>query len=130
MLKFETLLDAQDTAFDLENKLKAIFPNSYVNVRGEKSLGGGFHVCLHFALGLDRSEWQNGIIQNDPAYTILFIWAGSVEKAQFGYQMKKAGIPAIRDKKNIATAEEAVKHIVTFFTKHKDAIEALRGVRY
>lgn len=128
MLKIETLLDAQDIAFDLENKLKAVFPNSFVTAKGAKGLGNEFYVALHFALGLDRSEWQNGIIQNDPAYSILFIYSDSVDRVQFGYQMKKAGIPVIREKKCNPT--DGVTHIINFFTKNKDAINALRGVTY
>ena len=128
MATYESLLAAQDIAFDLNNKLKALFPDSFVAARASNSLGGGFHVTLHFALGLDSSEWQNGIIQNDPAYMILFVYEGSVDVVQVSYIMRKANVPIIRQKK--CAPEEGVKHIAKYFEKNKDAILALKGRTY
>lgn len=128
MAAYESLLAAQKIAIDLNDEIKTIFPDSFVSARASTSLGGGFHVTLHFALGLDNSEWQNGIIQNDPAYMILFVYSDSVDLVQVSYNMRKAGVPIIRQRK--CTPEEGVKHIFNYFEKNKDAILALKGRTY
>ena len=125
MATFKEEIEAQDIALDLETKLKRLLPNNFVQVYAQRSLGGGYHVSCSFAIGRDRSEWANGIIHNDPAYIILLVYADEVSRAMSGgFELKKAGIPIIREKK--AAAPELVKHIVNYFTKHKDAILALR----
>ena len=124
MSTFETLLEAQDIAFDLENKLKAIFPNSFVAARVTNAYSRDYYVTLHFALGADRMEWQSGIFQNDPAYMILFVYKHSMRRVQMSYKLGVAGIPVIRNKN--CTPEDSVKHILTFFKKHKDVIVTLK----
>lgn len=75
------------TAEEIQNNIKSaflsVFPHSYVACN-KHSLGSGF--ACHFALGKDKTEWANGIIQNDPLSMILHYWpeSGTVEiKASF-----------------------------------------------
>ena len=46
------------------------FPDSYINFR-KLVLGGGMSVTI--ALGKDKTEWTNGIFNNDPMCNHFFI---------------------------------------------------------
>lgn len=50
----------------LESVIKKSFPKSFVKVQASGNLGTSIFVT--FALGKDKSEWQNGIIHNDPLH--------------------------------------------------------------
>lgn len=54
--------DYSDFAKELENSVKSVFPDSYVQVRPSKD-----SVTLFFRLGKDKTEWKNGIEENDVA---------------------------------------------------------------
>lgn len=56
----------------IEDMVRENFPNSYIKVKWENNLTSS--ITLWFALGKDKSVWTNGIIQNDPAYSLMFIW--------------------------------------------------------
>ncbi len=55
----------------LEGTIKKSFPTSHVVARASKNLGSS--IFLQFALGKNKSEWQNGIIQNDPLFSTWMI---------------------------------------------------------
>lgn len=56
---------------ETEVAIRKSFPKSYVNIRASTNLGSS--ITLRFALGKDKSEWTNGIIENDPLYHIMHI---------------------------------------------------------
>lgn len=55
----------------LTDSVKKIFPKSHVNIYSGTNLGSS--ITFKFALGKDRSEWGNGIRENDPLYHIFHI---------------------------------------------------------
>ena len=59
-----------DFVSSVAKEIKKIFPKSFVQVTASR-LGSG--IIIRFAIGKDKSEWANGIIQNDPLHTIFFI---------------------------------------------------------
>lgn len=64
----------------LESAVKKIFPRSFVQIYSGKNLGSS--ITFRFALGKDKSEWQNGIIQNDPLFHLWMIgWESFVDDA-------------------------------------------------
>jgi hypothetical protein len=65
----------------LETEIKKIFPKSYIEVRASTNLGAS--ISLRFALGKDKSEWQNGIIQNDPLFHAFMIGWNSFTEGHF-----------------------------------------------
>jgi hypothetical protein len=67
--------DLPKLAADIENAVKSVFPKSFVRalVRSGISLSGSGYIVVHFALGGGRGEWKGGIIENDPAHTILMV---------------------------------------------------------
>lgn len=62
----ESEMSVDDFTKNLESAIKKVFPKSHVAARASTNLGSSIH--LQFALGKDKSEWQNGIIQNDPLF--------------------------------------------------------------
>jgi len=63
---------------ELESTIKKIFPKSYIQVQASTNLGSSIH--LQFALGKNKSEWENGIIHNDPLHHKWMIgWNSSTE---------------------------------------------------
>lgn len=122
---FPTEIEAQDYADDLQAKLMPLLPNNFVSVRVGRSLGGGFDITFTFAVGANRNEWQSGIIHNDPGHTWFTMYANEIYSPSQTYRVKQAGIPKLRAKKG--AAEDLVKHIVTYFTKHGAALNALGG---
>ena len=68
----ESSLDnATDFASTLENKIRKIFPKSGVKVEYSTNLYAS--ITVHFTLGKDRSEYQSGIVHNDPVHTMITI---------------------------------------------------------
>lgn len=57
---------------DMENIVKKIFPKSAVHADFQSNLGESIH--LDWTLGNGKSEYPNGIVQNDPARTAFRIW--------------------------------------------------------
>ena len=65
----------------LESAIKKSFPKSYINAKASTNLGASIH--LTFALGKDKSEWQNGIIENDPLFHRFMIGWNSFTEGHF-----------------------------------------------
>lgn len=66
---------------NLENAVKKIFPKSFVKINASTNLGSSIHMV--FALGKDRSEWINGIIENDPLFHRFMIGWNSFQEDTF-----------------------------------------------
>lgn len=65
----------------LESTVKKLFPRSYIDLRASTNLGAS--ITFRFALGKDKSEWQNGIIQNDPLFHVWMIGYNSFTEGHF-----------------------------------------------
>lgn len=65
--------EAEEFAKKLEDSIKSIFPNSFVQVRYNTGLGS-HSIFIRFAVGKDKSEWPNGIINNDPLHHHLWVY--------------------------------------------------------
>ena len=50
----------------IESTIKSIFPKSHVEVLIKSPLGD-FEIYITFAIG-NKSDWNNGLVQNDPMY--------------------------------------------------------------
>jgi hypothetical protein len=57
---------------NIKETITNIFPNSYVHVKYDTNICPS--IVVRFALGKDKSEWKNGIIENDNGYTIICIF--------------------------------------------------------
>ena len=65
----------------LESAIKKVFPKSFVHTRASTNLGSS--IALQFALGKDKSQWTNGIIQNDPLFHSWMIGWNSFTEGKF-----------------------------------------------
>lgn len=63
-------LSNKEFAKSVEAEFRSRFPNSFIEVSTEGALGSK-DVTVWFAFGKDRSEWINGIIDNDPLRVII-----------------------------------------------------------
>jgi hypothetical protein len=68
----EELTPAHELAKEIEAAILKIFPLSFVSASYSTNLKSS--ISIYFALGRDKSEWANGIVQNDPAYSIFKVW--------------------------------------------------------
>ena len=84
-------IGAHELVERMKETVEKYFPHSYIDCRFGTSLGAS--ICLRFALGKDKSEWTNGIIQNDPAHNIIFVWGMDKEgnKTDKGYTLESSG---------------------------------------
>jgi hypothetical protein len=65
----------------LESVAKKHFPKSYINIRATKNLGSS--IDFTFALGKDKSQWNMGIIHNDPLHHLFHIGWNSFAEGVF-----------------------------------------------
>lgn len=56
----------------IQSSIKNLFPNSAVKVSGGSGIGSD-SIFITFTIGKDKSEWSNGISQNDPMYHSIII---------------------------------------------------------
>ena len=63
--------DSDKLASDIEQAVKKHFPDSYIKSKYSNNLGP--MITISFTLGKDKDEWANGIINNDPVKTALFV---------------------------------------------------------
>lgn len=118
-------------AADIQAEIKTIFPKSYVNLRYNNRFGEA--ISGIFTIGIDGSEYANGIIQNDPLFTTfhLFVkpsgydleWgSGNLtikpQSKYLAYSHVKTGM---RNKKG--TAEQVKKAVVGYFAKLPNIIK-------
>jgi hypothetical protein len=67
----EVSISPEDMAEQAKEVFKKVFPHSFINASVGKL--GEPSVLLKIALGTDKSEFSNGIIQNDPMHTVIMI---------------------------------------------------------
>jgi len=118
-------LTPEEQAFAIENMIKKQFPKSYVRVKRSKGLGESIYGV--FTLGKDKSEWANGIYNNDPLLHTFHIWLDETptqlewsqgnmriapEKKHMAYGSVKTGMRGGKGDMN-----KIMKALTTFFTK-------------
>lgn len=80
MIKIKDLLfeeisgNAYDLAAEIEKTIRKHFPNSFISVYFNSNIHPS--ISIRFTIGKDKSEWANGIIQNDPLWQVLMISSG------------------------------------------------------
>lgn len=67
----ESVEGAQNVAQEIRKIFRKHFPKSYIEVDYRTSLSP--HITARIALGKDKSEFSNGIIQNDPMFAIFML---------------------------------------------------------
>jgi hypothetical protein len=136
----------------LKSTIKKHFPKSKVEAWSSTNLGSS--ISLSFALGKDKSEWVNGIIENDPLlHRFMIGWnsfaegrfikdkiqaeltiGGSMlvepeEGSRMAYGRKKIGW-----RKKTDTPEKIITHFDNYFKKMKkvlkDSIEDMPKKHY
>jgi len=75
------LMTVDEFISKLTAEIKKQFPKSFVAARASTNLGSSIH--LQFALGKDKSEWSNGIIQNDALFHSWMIGWNSFTEGHF-----------------------------------------------
>jgi len=126
----------------LEKEIQKIFPKSLASVRLHKGLMPS--IVIVFGIGKDKSEWQNGILRNDPVVHKLSIFFEDISengsltetdllpqvlsfdvsiggritiKATDGFSAYSSMKTGIRKKKG--NPDQIFKHIVNYFKKLK-----------
>jgi hypothetical protein len=137
-----TILEAKTMTVDefmkaLDSEIRKIFPKSFIRISASTNLGAS--IWLVFALGKDKSEFTNGIIENDPLlHKIMIGWNSFAEghfiKDKIVAELSQGGSltvdPApgsryfydrvkIGWRKKTATPEKMVKSIGDYFRKMK-----------
>ena len=118
-----TLADAKVLAEEIKDALQTFVPDkNYLLVRAESGLGT--NVFITFAKGKNKEEWPHQIMRNDPAFISLMVTADpkglAMNKVNYAYTLKKAGIKPITDK--TGTKDQVVAHIVKWFSANIDAL--------
>lgn len=131
-----------DTIQKLKDTITAIvrerFPESYLAFK-ESTLGGEHRpsLAVYFAIGKDKTEWANGIIENDRGHTIFLVHTNrdkegaisnlTLKGRNYGYYTP--GKPTdrlswrnINNPTNIAGIE---KNLTKYFTNMKEAVQGL-----
>lgn len=111
------------------------FPDSYISISKPAISKDGLNVSI--ALGKDKSEFQNGIIQNDPIHTHFFIHENEGEysleakisisslkpdnsyMAMSSQKIRTRKLKFTNEQKNLA---KAAKKLDEYFYKIKDAL--------
>jgi hypothetical protein len=122
----EEAVNPEVFAKSIEDIIKKYFPNSYVNVKHDN----GFKDSIYgaFMLGKDKTEWANGISENDPLKHTFHIWfepdgtyqlewsQGNMtiksENPMFAFSRIKTGMRTKR-----GTAQDIIRTLDNFFKK-------------
>ena len=80
----------EDMATQIEKMIKGYFPKSFANVKAVSNLGKSINITS--ALGSGKSEWANGIFQNDPAITSIMIHRPSNDENFMDEKMQAEGL--------------------------------------
>jgi len=116
----------------IEDELVKLFPDSNIVVRYEK--GMGHHLYLGFTLGKDKTEYNNGIWENDvAAHKIMFhiknntysssrISGNIYAKPEPGSYMAGRMIKAPWREFTTPDSKVVVKKVVDYFTKLKQLL--------
>lgn len=65
--------DADLLSKEITKAWHEVFPHSFINAFAEHT-GNSSDICIKTALGKDKTEFSNGIWQNDPLFGVYFIW--------------------------------------------------------
>jgi hypothetical protein len=79
---------ADDLVAAIETSFKKYFKDSYINVKFTTNLGASIYVA--FALGKDKSEWNNSIFENDPFAIKMHVF-GLKKDGTFGPKLEVEG---------------------------------------
>lgn len=120
-------------AADLESSIQSIFPEGKVSVRYDENLA--YSITIRFT---SKSTYENNIAQNDPAYTLMFIYGRgnklevtmqigglvvkpSDPKSPFAFERH----PDVKFRKKTGTPEQVKTHILNYFENLKTVIDSL-----
>lgn len=138
----EEISNVHDFVSKLEAAIRKVFPKSYVEVRASSNLGKS--IGVRFALGKDKSEWVNGIIQNDPLFSSWMVgWQsfddeGNWTKDKIEAELSTGGtlkiIPEpgshmafssakIGWRKKTAPPDKIIQHFANYFKKAKKVLK-------
>jgi hypothetical protein len=126
----------------LEGAVRKIFPKSFVQIYASTNLGAS--ITFKFALGKDKSEWANGIIQNDPLFHTWMIGWNSFTEGHFikdkieadlsvGGSLKikpeegsylAFGRVKIGWRKKTATPDKIIQHFENYFKKMQQVLKS------
>jgi len=115
------------TATIIEKNIRKVVGNKhFLRVTFLKRLGESIYI--QFAKGKDESEWSNGYIQNDAAYTTAHIWnhskGGELDTSQQPRLYISEGlIKKLRNKK--APLNKINDHLVKWFTDFMKTIDTV-----
>jgi hypothetical protein len=122
-----------DMAKLVETAIQKSFPNSFIKVETKGPLGST-DVWVRFALGKDKSEWENGIIQNDPLHMIFRIEGWDDDKSgQNGAHLDPKSLKArliqgwfdgVKFPSNKMSAETLAKKLELYFAELKKMHES------
>lgn len=116
---------AQGLAEEISAGLSEIAPNGYVGVSYREGISP--HIALTFAKSKDKKDWSNGIIENDPLFTRIFIGNGQIPRG--GALPVKLTIESLinprgswedkslRFRKKTLRPDRVVAHLVAYFKK-------------
>lgn len=124
----------------LEDGVKKIFPRSFIQIYSGKNLGSS--ITFKFALGKDKSEWNNGIIHNDPLFHVWMIGWESFQdngftKDKIPAELSIGGSLAVRPqegsymaqgrakigwRKKTAPPDKIIQHFIAYFKKMKKVL--------
>lgn len=123
-----------DTFVDaIDSTIRKIFPKSYINVKYSERLTKS--IGISFTIGNGKSEYANGIINNDPAHHTFHIWldkmVDGVLPPKVVTEIGTGGTLYVKDetgrmafntikvgwRKKTGTPQQTVKHFDTYFKK-------------
>jgi len=113
-------MNAQEIAQELENRVKALLPESFVSIKFTSHLYP--LITVRFA---KSKTWMNGIIQNDPFFTMMFI-EGFTEQGE-AYPKQKLEIRSINRsyplRGKTAEAEKLIAYLEKYFVGVKNFLD-------
>jgi hypothetical protein len=129
----EQITDATELALKIEATIKEIFPNSHVNAKFSSNIMNS--ITIWFTLGKDKSEYANGIAQNDPLWQILHVENMSKEgvlEPKLKIISTIAGRLSLKNYTRVKTGwrnyqgspEQIIEHIRKYFTNVKQVLIA------
>lgn len=140
----ESTLTPQDFCDQFTVLFKKLFPHSAVGAKVTKNLGTSIYIS--FTLGKDKSEYSNGILQNDPMLHGIWVYGLTPEgdafksivelsPSQGGLAVKYRPDPKDRFpmsmthlktglRKKSGTAEDCLKALLQWLPKLRDLVRA------
>jgi hypothetical protein len=117
----------------IKDNILTLFPDSYVSVGHSRRMAHSGHII--FALGKDKSEWENGYIDNDPAHHKFYLWledekievklqvgGGLYVKPAEGSYMALDRVKCNWRNMKIANHGAIIKNVTAYFANLKDII--------